>query len=168
MLRRLAPAFACAVLTLTPTPTAAQFGWHTTWTLGALGGAARGGDLREPAPTFGGTLAARWKSGLALEAEVFHVADLGPDAARRTSLLTAGGTILYHLPLSPRLVSYGALGGAYARFRPGDAEMAGTFGAGLEVRAGRRAALRGDARYVHINDAPNFWRVTGGLIVFLR
>ena len=67
--------------------------------------------------------------------------------------------------------SYGSVGGLLARLDPpttgATVEIALTAGGGGLVQVHDRAWLRGDLRFVHVNDAPNFWRALVGLTVGL-
>ena len=85
-----------------------------------------------------------------------------------TASLVAG-SLLYHpftvWPLTP----YALLGRSLARLSTGGAaartaaELAVDIGAGFWLRGAGPLALRTDLRFIHIDNAPNFWRVVAGV-----
>ena len=81
------------------------------------------------------------------------------------------GSLLYHPFTAGRLTPYGLLGASLARLSTGRAgaetevDLAVDFGGGIWLRVARPLALRADVRFIHIDDAPNFWRAVAGITV---
>ena len=80
-------------------------------------------------------------------------------------------SLLYHPFTAGRLTPYGLLGASLARLSTGRAgaetevDLAVDFGGGIWLRVARPLALRADVRFIHIDDAPNFWRAVAGITV---
>ena len=96
---------------------------------------------------------------------------------RRTPLAAFGdlelqigtGSLLYHPFTVGRLTPYALLGGSLARLSTGGpapqtaVELAVDVGAGFWLRGAGPLALRTDLRFIHIDNAPNFWRAVAGV-----
>jgi len=160
------------VCALWPMPVWAQPGGP--WEVSALGGIAHGGDLGAGVtdPVVMGTVALAVGAGLGLEAGLSWVDRL--DWLQPLDVVAASGGVRYGPvsagPLTPYAVGVLSL----VRLRPeppaGAASVQPAFelGGGVELWLRRRLALRLDSRFVHIDDAPNFWRTVGGLTIRLR
>ncbi len=137
--------------------------WHAT----LFAGATFDEDLAESGPAVGAALErqiARW---ISLEAE--GASDRGrvrAEPSARTFATAMGSVIGY---------AGGRVAQVYATFAagfvrvgapdPGAArvERAIAYGGGVKVRLSDRLAARGDLRYIHGDNSPNFWRAYGGL-----
>jgi|TARA_B100002003_G_scaffold236818_1_gene253214 hypothetical protein len=80
------------------------------------------------------------------------------------------GSLLYHPVTAGRLTPYGLLGLSLARLSTGgqaaadvEVELALDVGGGVWLRVAGPFALRADVRFIHIDNAPNFWRAASGL-----
>ncbi len=151
-------------------PVGAQPG-HTGWTVSLVAGSLFGGDLEtgEREPTYGGAVGLGVGHGVSLEAEVAVIPELRQFG--NMELLIGTGSLLYHPFTAGRLTPYGLLGASLARLssgRPGaetKVELAVDFGGGIWLRVTGPLALRADVRFIHIDDAPNFWRAVAGITV---
>ncbi len=140
-----------------------------SWSLWPFVGVAFAGDLDQRAHGIGFALALQWTSHLDLEGELGYLPDLTdhPDS----SALLLSGDAVYHVLASHRsLVPYGAIGGTLARLDTGTrerrktaTEVAVNIGGGVKVRVTDSVWLRGDLRFIHIDNAPNFWRSYGAM-----
>lgn len=131
-------------------------------------------DLEAPAPAFGVAIGLGLTRRVGLEGEIGYTHDLMPGAGAGVRVIMLTGNLLYHLT-TPNVVvrPYGTVGGALVRFdtQPGptdaDVEVAVNAGGGMQVRVGANVQLRGDLRFIHVDNAPNFWRAYGGVTVGL-
>ena len=147
----------------------------STWAVTPFVGRVFAGDLGRSATTFGVALSLRVAGPLGLEGELGYAPDLDPDVARDVSTLMVSGHLLYHFLAADRPVApYASVGGALVRLATGVqdvvrsvVELAVTAGGGATVRIGRGLRVRADLRFVHVDNAPNFWRASGGLTVGL-
>ncbi len=153
----------------TPAPAAAQVG-DTGWTVSLVAGSLFGGDLesREREPTYGGAVGLGVGGGVSLEAEVATIPRLRQFGD--VELLIGTGSLLYHPVTAGRLTPYGLLGLSLARLSTGgqaaadvEVELALDVGGGVWLRVAGPFALRADVRFIHIDNAPNFWRAASGL-----
>ncbi|HAK54549.1 MAG: hypothetical protein QF463_06175 [Vicinamibacterales bacterium] len=153
------------------TPAEAQLG-DARWTLTPSAGTSFGSDVDGPGAAValgvGRTIASR----VALEGEVGWLSGLALNGRSYGATALFGGRVMYLVgPLAGPLVPYGSVGGLLARLDPPasstSVEIALTAGGGGLVRVHGRAWIRGDLRFVHVNDAPNFWRALVGLTVGL-
>ena len=151
-------------------PVGAQPG-HTGWTVSLVAGSLFGGDLEtgEREPTYGGGVGLGVGHGVSLEAEVAVIPELRQFGD--IELLIGTGSLLYHPFTAGRLTPYGLLGASLARVSSGlagaetEVELAVDFGGGIWLRVAGPLALRADVRFIHIDDAPNFWRAVAGITV---
>ena len=161
---------ACAWAVGTETAVGAQPG-HTGWTVSLVAGSLFGGDLEpgEREATYGGAVGLGASHGLSLEAEVAVIPELRQFG--HIELLLGSGSLLYHPFSVGRLTPYGLLGASLARLSGGPAgaeaevELAVDVGGGIWLRVAGPIALRTDVRFIHIDDAPNFWRAVAGITV---
>ena len=159
-----------ASLAWTETAASAQPG-DTGWTVSVLAGSLFGGDLEpgEREPTYGGAVGRGVAHGVSLEAEVAVTPEVRQFGD--IELLIGTGSLLYHPFTAGRLTPYGLLGGSLARLSSGRAgtetevELAVDFGGGVWVRVTGPLALRADVRFIHIDNAPNFWRAAAGTTI---
>ena len=104
---------------------------------------------------------------MSLEAEVAAIPALRQ--SDDIELLIGTGSLLYHPFTAGRLTPYGLLGASLARLSTGRAnaetevELALDVGGGFWLRVVGPLALRTDVRFIHIDDAPNFWRAAAGV-----
>ncbi len=163
---------ACAWVVGTETAVRAQPG-PTGWTVSLVAGSLFGGDLEpgEREATYGGAVGLGASQGLSLEAEVAVIPALRQFG--HIELLLGTGSLLYHPFSAGRLTPYGLLGASLARLSRGPAgaetqiELAVDFGGGIWLRIAGPFALRADVRFIHIDNAPNFWRAVAGITVAL-
>ena len=147
----------------------------TEWTVSVVAGGLFAGDLAagERELTYGGALGLGVGLGFSLEAEVAAVPNLRQFGDVR--LLLGTGSLLFHPLTAGGVTPYGLLGASLARIsttRAGmaaerDVELAVDFGGGLWLRVSGPLALRADVRFIHIDNAPNFWRAATGLTLTL-
>ncbi len=141
------------------------------WVVTPSAGGVFGSDLDEPSATVGIAVGLAAARRLTLESEISRVAELAGLALPLGSAWLFSGRLLYlAAPADARVVPYGSIGGSFVRLtRAGEGntevEIAGTAGGGSFVRLATRLWLRGDLRFIHVNDAPNFWRGSLGLTV---
>ena len=139
------------------------------WVVTPSAGGVFGSELDEPSVTVGVAVGLAAARRLAVESEVSRVAELAGLALPLGSAWLFSGRLLYlAAPAEARVVPYGSIGGSFVRLtRAGvgntEVEIAGTVGGGGFVRLATRLWLRGDLRFIHVNDAPNFWRGSLGL-----
>jgi hypothetical protein len=140
----------------------------TGWTASLLAGQLFGGDLDvgERELTAGAAVGRSMGRGFSLEAELAVIPELSQFDAE---LWVGTGSLLYHpVAIGRRVTPYGLLGASLARItapRPGPTslEVALDFGGGVWLRVAGPIALRADVRFIHIDNAPNFWRAAGGV-----
>lgn len=149
--------------------------WHAT----GFGGIGYAGDLHDTVPVFGVALARRWRGLVHAEAEIAFVPDLDrrPNSAD-VSVATVSATLIAYARRGANVgwTPYIVGGAALARLDdrsgalplPAATDAAIVLGGGAAARLTRWFRARADVRYVHINDAPNFWRAYGGLMIRLR
>ena len=132
-------------------------------------------DLEDAAPAFGVAIGLGLNRHVGLEGEIGYTHDLVPGTDAGVAVIMVTGNLLYHLTTQNAAVRpYGTVGGALVRFdtQPGrteaDVEIAVNAGGGMKVRVGANVQLRGDLRFIHVDNAPNFWRAYGGVTVGLR
>ncbi len=158
---------ALAIVWLCASPAAAQPS-DTGWTLSLMGGRLCGGDLmtgREEL-TMIGAVGLGVGGGVSLEAEVAAVPELRQFGDLDLWLGTA--SIRYHPVSVGRITPYGLLGGSLVRISDHgagrrEAELALDMGGGMWLRITSRVAFRADIRFIHIDNAPNFWRAAAGV-----
>lgn len=139
------------------------------WTVSVLAGSLFGGDLApgERKPNYGGAVGLGVGHGVSLEAEVA----LTPEVRQfgDIELLLGTGSLLYHPFTAGRLTPYGLLGGSLARLSSSgaetDVELAVGIGGGVWVHVTGPLAFRADVRFIHIDNAPNFWRTAAGITI---
>jgi len=149
-------------------PAGAQPG-DTGWTVSVVAGNLFGGDLDTGArePTYGGAVGRGVGRGVSLEADVAAIPALRQFGD--IALLIGTGSVLYHPFTAGRLTPYGLLGASLARLSTGrtdtetEVELAVDVGGGLWLRVAGPLALRVDVRFIHIDNAPNFWRAVAGV-----
>ena len=145
------------------------------WTLTPFAGVVTGGDLVAPRPSPGVAIAADGHL-IAFEAELAFADDLPATTTRPgTAAVLGSGNVIYRpwsaVPVAPYVTAGGTLarlsqpvrgsvsrGGVMVGFNVGD---------GGSVALGGRLALRADLRFVHLDNAPNYWRSYAGLAVQL-
>ena len=172
--RRLTPGLIIsALLAILPVmPAHAQVSWSGPWSMTPFVGQAFAGDLDERVESFGGAVARRFGSDVGLEAELGFVPRLVSQGTESDVVLLAGH-VLYHPTERVLFQPYGSVGGAFVRLTSGAAQadastdVAMTLGGGGWVAMREWMALRVDARFFHVNNAPNFWRVYGGITFVL-
>ena len=150
-------------------PAGAQPG-DTGWTVSLVVGSLFGGDLEtgERERTYGGAVGLGVGHGVSLEVEVAgsELQQFGD-----IELLIGTGSLLYHPFTTGRLTPYGLLGGSLARLSTGrvdaetQVELAIDAGGGFWLRVAGPLALRADIRFIHIDNAPNFWRAVAGITI---
>ena len=149
-------------------PAGAQPG-DTGWTVSLIAGSLFGGDLKtgERGRTSAAAVGLGLGRGMSLEAEVAAI----PEQRQfgDITLLVGTGSLLYHPFTAGRLTPYGQLGASLVRLSAGRAdtetevELAVDVGGGFWLRVAGPLALRTDLRFIHIDNAPNFWRVAAGV-----
>ena len=143
------------------------------WTLSVIAGSLFGGDLDTPTwePTYGAAVGLGLGRGVSLEADVAALPELRQFGD--TELLIGTLSLLYHPFTAGRLTPYGVLGASLARLSIGRAdtgaeiELAFDVGGGLWLRMAGPIALRVDVRFIHIDNAPHFWRAAAGVTLAL-
>ena len=151
-------------------PARAQPG-DTGWTVSLVVGSLFGGDLEtgERERTYGGAVGLEVGRGVSLEVEVAAGSEL--QQFGDIELLIGTGSLLYHPFTTGRLTPYGLLGASLARLSTGRAdtetqvELAVDVGGGFWLWVAGPLALRGDIRFIHIDNAPNFWRAVAGITI---
>ena len=151
-------------------PAGAQPG-DTGWTLSLVAGTLFGGDLEtgERERTYGGAVGLGVGRGVSLEVEVAAVSELRQFGD--IELLIGTGSLLYHPFTAGRLTPYVLFGASLARLSSGRAdtetevELAVDLGGGFWLRVAGPLALRADIRFIHIDNAPNFWRAVAGITI---
>ena len=149
-------------------PAGAQPG-DAGWTVSLVAGSLFGGDLAtgERERTYGAAVGLGVGRGVSLQSEDAAIPEL-----RRfgdIELLIGTGSLLYHPFTAGRLTPYGLLGASLVRLSTGRAETqtevepAVDVGGGLWLRVAGPFALRVDVRFIHIDNAPNFWRAAAGV-----
>jgi hypothetical protein len=145
----------------------------TGWSVSLIAGSLVGGDLGpgELEPTYAGAVGLGVGGGFSLEAEVAAIPELQQFGDIDLALVTGG--VLYHPFRLGRVTPYGVLGASLARIatttvnRRTALEVAVDMGGGAWLRVAGPVAIRGDVRFIHIDNAPNFWRAGGGITVAL-
>lgn len=132
-------------------------------------GAALGGDLNRGAAAFAVSVGSPLKQRLGVEAEVGFVSRIvAASHVTDAVTVTLSGNASAELRRTFPLIPYLTLGATLVRLgyrSPARAEFGVNAGGGvLYAVAGDRIRLRGDLRFVHINNAPNFWRAIGGIV----
>ena len=142
------------------------------WTVSVVAGSLFDGDLApgEREPTYGVGVGLGVGRGFSLEAEVAAIPALSQFG--EVALLVGTGSLLYHPFTAGRVTPYGMLGASLARLSTSqaettDVELAVDVGGGLWVRVRGPFSLRADVRFIHIDNAPNFWRAAGGVTLGL-
>jgi hypothetical protein len=159
--------------TLLASSAAAQQASAPSWHLGVSTGAVFGGDLNRAGAAWGASIGLRLTERLGVEAEAGLVSRIAA-ATHVTDAVTMmlSGNASVELGRSTRLVPYVTVGATLVRLGLGHGgrddrplELAANAGGGvLYPLAGDRIRLRADLRFVHVNDAPNFWRAVGGIV----
>ena len=160
---------AAACLAGAVAPVAAQPG-DAGWTVSLVAGSLFAGDLDagECEPAYGGAVGLGVGSGFSLEVEVAAVPELRQFGG--VELVLGTGSLLYHPLSAGRLTPYGMVGASLARISTMRAEtpaetaveLAVDVGGGVWLWVAGPLALRADIRFIHIDNAPNFWRVSAG------
>ncbi len=144
------------------------------WSLTPFAGAVSGGDLAATTLSPGVALAAGGRH-VALEVELAFDDLVTRTTGPRTAAVVGSGNVLYRPWHAAPITPYVTAGGSLARLRRSDpggvvdsAVVVGfNVGGGGSVALGARLALRADVRFVHLDDAPNYWRSYAGLSVQL-
>ncbi len=157
------------VLAVLPASAAAQPHPAPTWHLTVSAGGALGGDLNRGATAFGVSAGLPLKERLGVEAEVGFVSRIvAASHVTDAVTVTLSGNASTELRRTFHLIPYLTLGATLVRLgyrSPAPAEFGVNAGGGvLYAVAGDRIRLRGDLRFVHINNAPNFWRAIAGIV----
>ena len=141
------------------------------WTVSVVAGGLFGGDLvaGERELTYGGAVGLGLGPGFSLEAELAAVPELRQLGG--VELLLGTGSLLYHPLTVGRLTPYGMVGASLAWISTmradtateTEVELAVDVGGGVWLWVAGPLALRADVRFIHIDNAPNFWRSAAGL-----
>ena len=117
------------------------------WTVTPSAGTIFGDELDQPSTTVGLAAGLAAAPRFMLESEIGRVVELvGLSVPRGSAWLFSGRFLFLAAPADLRVVPYGSVGGSF-------------------VRLAARLWFRADLRFIHVNDAPNFWRGSLGLTV---
>lgn len=160
-------------LTVLAPSAAAQQASGPAWHVAVSTGAAFGGDLNRRAATLGASIGLRLTERFGLEAEAGFVSRIvSATRVRNTVTMMLSGNAAFELDRTAHLIPYITVGATLVRLgldRTGRderrLEVAANAGGGVVYPlAGDRIRLRADLRFVHVNEAPNFWRAVGGIV----
>lgn len=140
-------------------------------------GPASAGDLASTPVTFGGAVGYGANERISLEGELAFSpnASQGELVELDASVWSLSGNVLYHF-LRANSTPYATFGIGVVGSNPDTSGLAvdldsttgfaWNVGGGLKSALNDRFGLRGDIRYFNAtNDAPDFWRVYGGLVI---
>jgi opacity protein-like surface antigen len=179
--------FTASVLLLGAAPARAQsIAEARTWTVTPFIHTSLG--VSPPAPNdsigLGGALAYDLTENLGFEGEISHLFDVDNTAQVDWSITNLSINGVYHFDVL-RVTPYATFGMGMERSRrtvrdpttddlslvadPSATEVAINFGGGVKYLLSERFMARGDLRRFQANDdAPNYWRLYGGVTFFVR
>lgn len=144
--------------------------------------------VSSPAPNdsigLGAAVAYDWTENLGFEGEISHLFDVDNTADVDWSITNFSANVVYHFDVV-RFTPYATFGMGMERsrhtlkttdplmvalvFDPSATEVAVNFGGGVKYLLNERFIARGDLRRFQANDeAPNYWRLYGGITFFIR
>ena len=160
------------VLCVNVAPAHAQVSAPGTWHVTPFLGPTFKGDLEETTTSVGVAVGTAWTHDLGLEAEFAVVPNLVSRDGTFDALLL-GGHVLYEPVKNAPVLPYALIGGDFVRLSSDTSqagtplEVALTLGGGVWVPMRGRVASRADLRFIHVNNAPNFWRAYYGVTIRL-
>lgn len=137
-----------------------------------------------PAPNdsigLGAAVAYDWTENLGFEGEIGHLFDVDDTADVDWSITNFSANVVYHFNVV-RFTPYATFGMGMERsrysvqppdtlgFDPSATEVAVNFGGGVKYLLNERFIARADLRRFQANDdAPDYWRLYGGITFFIR
>ncbi len=175
-----------SALVMTGAPAAAQsIVQPQTWTVTPFIHTSMG--VSSPAPNdsigLGAAVAYDWTANLGFEGEVSHLFDVADTPDIDWSITNFSGNVVYHFDVV-RVTPYATFGMGMERSSftlrnpdalallgpdPSATEVAINYGGGVKYLLTDRFIARGDLRrFQAIDDAPDYWRLYGGITYVLR
>lgn len=137
-------------------------------------GVGFGGDTDGSTLLLGVAGGYNFTSRLAFEGELAVLPDLfGDTELLNQRVTTFSANALYHFDTGGIILPYATVGLGFAHVSTEDktlniddgrTQLAVNLGGGVKADVAKSIQVRGDLRYVHVNDTPDFWRAYAGVV----
>jgi opacity protein-like surface antigen len=146
-----------------------------TWDITPFLGIGFGGDTDGSTLLLGAAGGYHFTPLLTFEGELAILPDLyGDTDLINQRVTTVSGNVLYHFDTGGIILPYATVGLGFARVHtendPLDiddsrTQLAVNLGGGIKADVAKNIQVRGDLRYVHVNDTPDYWRTYAGIVL---